>query len=379
MTRRPLHVAQVVENLHRGAVERWLVEVFLLARVSRPELNWTFLCTLDTRGDMEKLVTEHGGRTVHLKSNVRQLGAFLGELRQTLIALKCDILHSQHDVMSGIYLLAAVGLPIRKRIIHVHNTACGVPLRPGFKRALFRAFCRKISLRLADQIVGVSHPALCSLTGHQRQSDSRVIHCGIHLNQFSDLHQARSMIRSELGIPADAQIVLFVGRLDPHKNPMLALEIFSKIRASRSNIYAVFAGDGPLSNNLRERALTLGLEKCTKLLGRRTDVAVLMGAADLLLWPGDESQTEGLGLVAVEAQAAGLPLLVSRNIPVEAFVVAELCHQLPLQAGIEAWAKTAVQILQGPKADSNHCRLLICNSSFSMEQSARATLELLQI
>ena len=88
--------------------------------------------------------------------------------------------------------------------------------------------------------------------------------------------------------------------------------------------------------------------------------------SDVLIWPSVEEPKEGLGLGIVEAQAACLPILMSRSVPEEAIVVPELVEVLPLAAGAEQWANTVLRVLSGPRPDRNATRQKVASSSFSM-------------
>jgi glycosyltransferase involved in cell wall biosynthesis len=108
-------------------------------------------------------------------------------------------------------------------------------------------------------------------------------------------------------------------------------------------------------------------------LGVRTDIPELMLASDLLLFP---SLAEGLGMVAVEAQATGLRVLASDAIPREAAVVPELCTFLPLASGRDAWASKALELLELPRPDAVACNEQVAESRFDI---ARSTADLLRI
>ena len=370
-----MNIVQIVEYLNRGAVERWLVEVFLLSRKMRPDLTWTFFCTLPIPGELEEVVRENGGKVVKARASLNRVGSFLGELRALVRSTRCEILHSHHDLISGLYLLGTLGLPIARRIVHVHNTSCSLPLRPGLKKRAYSQLCRMSCLRLADNIFGASSAALAALCGKRRSESHRVLHCGIDLRRFATAPEGIARIRSELRVDQGDKIVLFVGRLDEQKNPLFVLDVVSEMRRRHHGIRAVFVGNGPLLPEIIARASRLRLDDYTHILSWRKDVAEIMASADILLWPGLESQMEGLGLVSVEAQAAGLPILVSRNIPTEAFVVEQLCNVLPLSEGPPRWAALAASILQRPRMSPGACLSAVQRSSFAIENSARALLK----
>ncbi|MFY7953240.1 MAG: glycosyltransferase, partial [Armatimonadaceae bacterium] len=108
---------------------------------------------------------------------------------------------------------------------------------------------------------------------------------------------ARDQARKLLGWDAQSTVVLAVARLSAEKG----IDLLAPL-ANRSNVRVVVAGDGPLRGKLE----TMNIE----FLGARNDVPLLMAAADIVVVP---SRSEGLGLVAIEAAAAGRPVVATRT------------------------------------------------------------------
>ncbi len=115
--------------------------------------------------------------------------------------------------------------------------------------------------------------------------------------------------RQEFGLPPDARILLYVGRLAPEKNLDLLLRAFARVAESTSDTYLLLAGSGKSRAPLEARARTLGVHRRTRFAGflPRTKLDPLYQAADVFLFP---SKTETQGLAVGEALAAGLPCVV---------------------------------------------------------------------
>src|SRR4029079_19149991 len=109
-------ILHIVENLHRGAVETWLVRMFEECRKLRPDDVWTFYCMWGQPGRHDERVRELGGRIIYSPVPLGRTTASLCAPPPTLKHGQFDILHCHHDLLSGCYLLAAMGLPIRQRI-----------------------------------------------------------------------------------------------------------------------------------------------------------------------------------------------------------------------------------------------------------------------
>lgn len=364
-----VRVLQVIENLNNRAVESWLLRVFRQSVREYPWINWTFFSVLPELGEFDDQVRSSGADVIHSPCEIGDKRRFLLSMREAMKRGHYDVLHCHHDIMSAAYLVASTGLPFRKRIVHVHNTALSLPTPNEVKAALVREPMRQICLRMADQIVGISEEALQSLLGDRKPDPNRhrVVHYAVDTARFWQAHLEAVTVRESLGLGPGARIILFVGRMVDYKNPCMVIEVLEYLLESDANFYAVFAGAGHLEHEVRELAGTKSLEDRVRVLGFRDDVARLMVAADVLLWPSVENPKEGLGLGIVEAQAAGLPMVMSRSVPAEAIVIQELSAVVPLSDGPAAWAESVLEVLNRPRPNRAECLAKVEASSFSMQ------------
>jgi glycosyltransferase involved in cell wall biosynthesis len=367
--KKAISVLHVVENLNNQAVESWLLRVLAAAVEEYPHVHWTFFCVLGKTGRLDEVAHALGAEVIHSRYEFGDKLHFLSSLRKVMKQGRYDILHCHHDIMSAPYLLASVGLPIRKRIVHIHNTSVSLPTPSRTKAGLAREPMRQVCLRMADQIVGISSEALRSLIGNRQRDPKRhtVVHYAVDTARFAQARLDVTAFRESLGINPAARILLFVGRIVEYKNPCFVVKILKHLVEMHSNVVAVFAGIGNRASDLQEMAQREALAARVTLLGFREDVPELMLASDVLIWPSLEEPKEGLGLGIVEAQVAGLPILMSRSVPQEAIVVPELVKVLPLRAGAQAWADAVIEILKRPQLSRGESRTKVESSSFSME------------
>lgn len=371
-------VLHIIESFDGQAIEQWLYQMMCHMKKVGREFDWTFFVTLGQPGRMDALVKDIGGKIIYSPVTLHKKKQFIKSLREILTVGGFDIIHSHHDLMSAIYFLASVGLSLESRIIHVHNTTHSLPISSRIKNLLLREPMRQICLCWADRIVGVSNIALDTFLKGRKRNPKRhsVIHCGINTAPFHRQKPDKKKFLLSLGLPEESRCLLFVGRMNSYKNPCFVLEVLDHLSKSIPEICAIFAGSGPLETVVRTQAEQKSLTDRVRVLGWQDDIPALMQQCDLLIWPGLESPKEGLGLGVVEAQAAGLPVLMSYNVPEEAIVVSSLVEVLPLAAGASVWATKVLQKLNQAKQSSSSSLAEVEASSFSIANSTKNILAL---
>ena len=127
---------------------------------ARTDLDWTFYCILEQPGAMDEEARALGARVIHSPVPIARKMEFVRALRAELRRGEYDVLHCHHDIVSAVYLLAAVGLPIERRVVHVHNADESVLTPSRWKQRLYREPMRLACLNLADRMVGISNHTL---------------------------------------------------------------------------------------------------------------------------------------------------------------------------------------------------------------------------
>lgn len=143
----------------------------------------------------------------------------------------------------------------------------------------------------------------------------------------------RQQMRNRLGIAAEARVLLFLGRLHPKKRPDIAVAVLVAVQDLPGDIHLILAGPDEMgmADDLRDQARQAGCEDRLHIVGllEGNDVLQALAASDLLLMPS-EPQSENFGMSAVEAMAAGVPVLVSEGVPVGIWAEqARAGHMLP--------------------------------------------------
>lgn len=343
-----MKVVHVVENLDRGAVENWLVRMLRHAVSSGIALDWTFYCQLQAPGSLEEEVQRLGGKVVHSPVPIGQKLSFARALRNELKQGNYEVLHCHHDLVSALYLLASVGIPFRQRLVHVHNADEAVLTASRIKKLCLREPMRRYCLALADKVVGISNHTLNTfLRGRKRRSCRDLVHYyGIEPGPFLNTNPDRVRFRADLDLLGDSLVVLFAGRLVPEKNPQFVLDVLRVLRQYEPRAVGVFVGSGSEEQALQVRVSELGLDGAVRFLGWRDDVAEIMKCSDLFILPRPEQPMEGFGIAVVEAQLAGLRLLLSKGIPDDPLLPRSCYRRLALAEGAAIWARAAQSLLE---------------------------------
>jgi len=131
------------------------------------------------------------------------------------------------------------------------------------------------------------------------------VRSGVDFSQFERPVRGRAG-RGELGVPADAPLIGFVGRLAEQKAPEVLLNAFAIVKGQAPQAHLVYVGEGPLRDELEQRARRMGIEGSVHLLGERKDVPDLLAAMDVFALP---SRWEGVGRALTEAMYMKLPVV----------------------------------------------------------------------
>ena len=279
-----------------------------------------------------------------------------------------DIVHSHFPQHTGLALREAwrAGVPIR--IAHSHADLCPLMSNLGIVSRNYVRFGRVLTRRYATAGLAASRKAAAFLFGENWRSDPRwrILYCGIDLAPFVS-KTAEGPTRADLNIPAGAFVIGHTGRFTFEKNQKFILSVACEVVRRDSGALFLLVGDGPLREELQERAKALGLTSHIRFLGSRADVPHLLKAMDAFVFP---SLSEGLGLSLVEAQAAGLHCLVSDTVPEDADVVRPLVTRLSLQNSPALWAEKLLATRERTPLPKSTAWERVANSPFEMEISA---------
>src|SRR3984957_5666436 len=377
-----LKVLHVVDTLGMGGAETWLMELLRFWHrqgENRPQID--FLATSGNKGLFDDEATALGARIFYLRYGRSNVISFGRRLRQILKRGEYSVIHDHQGYANGWHFAIGAELLARVCVTHIHSV-----LREFEAERFIGQIGKRLVGRYSPRIVGTSRQVITEYGFGSRRFAHipRVaLYCGFDPSRFlGDRLAAKASICCEFGWPLNARIILFVGRMDPsadvndwrnQKNSGFAVSVGIECARRDPDVRMVFAGERSFAVSiLEQRIAAAGLEGHLQFVGIRKDIERLMLASDVLLFP---SRGEGLGMVAVEAQAAGLPVLASTNVPVECVVVPELVRFKEVEEGEAAWADELLQLAGQPR-DILGANQRVAASAFAIESSAQALVRL---
>jgi glycosyltransferase involved in cell wall biosynthesis len=331
---RPLRILHTVGSLNRGGAETWLMHV--LRHIDREQFQLDFLVETTEPATYDDEARAFGSRIIPCPHTNRpwQYGRDFKRLMREYGPY--DIIHSHIHNYSGyvMRLAHAVGVPIR--IVQSHTDRTSLWAQASLPRRAYIKLMQHWVHRYATHGLGVSKKAANSQFGPDWSADPRfrVLYCGIDLTPYA-IPIDRTAVRASLGIPPDAFVIGHVGRFVDIKNHTFLVDIAAEVARRHSNTYLLLIGDGELRPAIEQQVAHEGLAD-RAIIGPQPEVPPLLrGAMDVFVLP---SHFEGLPIVGMEAQTAGLPMVISDVVSDEMDVLHPLIQRLSLTQPVSVWA-----------------------------------------
>lgn len=343
---KPIRVLHIVGGMVRGGIETWLMHILRHRDADRFAMDFIVHTAEPCPYDDE--LRQLGGRIHPCLTPLRPWQYARNFARIAAEAGPFDIVHSHVHQFNGFTLRAArqAGVPVR--IAHSHVGTMPEDVAPGLARRLYGRTMRHLISRHATLGFAASEFAADTLFPAGWASDPRfrLLLYGIDTQPFHAGPDAS--VREELGLPGDAFVVCHIGRFEEQKNHAFLVEIAQELIALEPRTHFLLIGGGALRGAIEQRVRDLGLIERVHFAGLRPDVPrVLRSAADAFVLP---SLCEGLGIVLIEAQAAGRPCVITDSIPHEVGVVPDLIVRRSLAEPASAWAASLLALHRHPPA-----------------------------
>lgn len=257
------------------------------------------------------------------------------ELPQILKNNQYDIVHVN---LVRMYALCCIWISkvmkVKNIIFHIHNP---IPETKKIKQTIIKFFnflCIK----------GSNHYFACSVSAGKSIFDKRnfyVVRNLIQTTQYAFDENARNRYRSEWNIKDNDFLIGNIARFENQKNPFFIIDIISELMQSEKDVKFLWIGEGNLKNKIKDYIKEKRIDNKCIILGNRDDVNKIYSSLDLFFLP---SKYEGLGIVFIEAQCAGVPVLTSNKVPLQDLRITDLFQHLELEKNEKAWKEKIIDI-----------------------------------
>lgn len=363
IVKKPIRVLQYGMSDTLGGVETFLMNVY--RHIDRERVQFDFLLPHTVRDMPFADEAESMGARIYpvlysqRESIVKAHNSMHDFFRQhadEYVALHINATIMTHERLAK--CAARYGIPTR--IFHSHNAIFDES--PSLPRKVMEERARKIVLKYCTDFFACS-----SLAGRYmfHNDHFRIIPNAIDTGRFQYDESVRDEVRNELHTDNNKRVIGFAGRLHEQKNPLFLIDVFNEIHRRRPDTVLVMCGDGPLRSEIAARIESYGLSEFVRMLGVRIDVERIYQAFDVFLFP---SRYEGLGIVLVEAQCAGLPCVTTRGrVPDEVNLTGKVAF-LALDDSPVKWAESVIGYLDTPRKDES---AYIATKGYEIKHMAR--------
>lgn len=336
----------IINTLNVGGAETFIMKVF--RSIDRSKLIFDFLVCEKDRGVYEDEVELLGGCVYHgyykVNNPLKNLYSIYNTVRKG--KYKTVFIFSQHPIVVLDLLVSRLG-GARKRVVRSTNSACG-----GKTSNIIASLTRPLMNLLITVRIAPSKEAALWLFGKRivRKGEYTILNNGLDLNDFKFNESNRNLFRKELNV--DDEIVIgHVGRFNYQKNHLFLIDIFKDFHDDNKNSKLVLIGKGETKDQVVHKVNNLGINDAVIYLDVRSDIPYCLSGFDAFLFP---SLYEGMPNTVVEAQACGLPCLISDTITKEAMIT-DLVVMKSLEEPPHMWANMLSRMIDKSRDRETYC------------------------
>ena len=335
----PIRILHIVTYMGRGGLETMIMNYY--RHIDREKVQFDFLVHRDYEADYDQEILSLGGRIYHIQKLIPWSHSYKKKLKNFFNAHpEYKIVHVHQDCLSSVSLKCAKECGVPVRIAHSHNSNQD----KNWKYIIKRFYMKKIPTYATELLACSKSAGEWMFQGHP----FRVVYNAIETKIYEPSELSSNEICKDLNLK-NATVIGHIGRFAPQKNQQFLIDIFYECLKIDSNIKLILVGDGEGKKKCEEKVAALKIRDKVIFTGIRKDVHKLLQVMDVFVFP---SLYEGLGITVVEAQAAGLPCVISDCIPKECVVTTDRVTIKNLEQSAAEWAQ---HILQRAKDGKKNC------------------------
>ncbi len=332
----PIRILNLFTIMNRGGAETMVMNYY--RNIDRTKVQFDFMVHRSQRGAYDDEIEALGGK-IYTMPPIRPWSSL--EYRKIIRKFYSEhpeykIIHSHMSELGCYDFIEAQKMNVPVRICHAHSH----PYEFDIKTPVRWYYKTKM-------MPHITHMFMCSETAGEwlygkKNSDKFImLNNAIDSEKYRYNEKIRAEVRKTLNIKDNQLVVGHVGRFNPPKNHEFIIDIFNQVHKKEKDAILLLVGDDSLNcgDKVHKKVERLGLNENVKFLGVRSDIPNLLQSMDVFLFP---SLYEGLGIAAVEAQAAGLPTLISDRVPIECKKT-DLVEVVSLKDSAQVWSEKVIE------------------------------------
>mgnify|MGYP000453049574 CR=1 FL=1 len=336
-----IRVLQIVTYMGRGGLETMLMNYY--RHIDRTKVQFDFLVHRNFIADYDREILDLGGKIYHMPRLIPWSSLYKIKLKNFLKDhQEYKIIHVHQDCLSSVALQCAKECNIPVRIAHSHNSSQTL----NFKYIIKQYYMKKIPTFATALFSCGKQAGDWMFSNHPYQ----ILPNAIDISKYEYSKNKSEIIRNKLGINSEI-VIGHVGRFDLQKNHIFLIEIFNEFVKIVPNAKLLLVGDGKDRMKIEKKVKSLGLVDNVVFMGVRNDVNDIFQAMDIFVFP---SLYEGLPVTMIEAQAAGLPCVISDHVPKECIITTGLVTVKKLSDTPKEWAQYILKKLKAKR--ENHLK-----------------------
>lgn len=351
----------LVSAMNTGGAETFLMKLY--RKLDKTKYQMDFCVNSTERGFYDCEIEKLGGKIFYIPSKSENIRKFKMGLSEIVRSYRYEyVLRITSNAMGFLDLKIAKDSGAKQCIARSSNSSDGNGLKVWSAHVLGRLlYSRYVDVKLApSDLAGIyTFGKRCYSNGQVT-----ILHNAVDLKQYSFQTDERFKIRNEFGVAKNTLLIGHIGRFSKQKNHDFLIDIYKKINEKIPNSRLILVGSGELKEEINEKVQKLNLLENVIFTGVRADVSSILSALDVFVFP---SFYEGMPNTVIEAQATGLPCIISDTITREANITG-LVKYKSLQSSEEEWANEAINSVKIIRKDTKN---LFIQSGYDIESVTR--------
>lgn len=354
----PIRVLNLFTIMNRGGAETMVMNYY--RNIDRNKIQFDFLVHRDEEGAYEKEILELGGRIYRMPAIYpKNFSLYKKKIKKFFKEhTEYKIIHSHMSELGYFAFKEAKQQNIPVRICHAHNAPHDFDLK-----MIVRNYFKHAMMPYITHMFTCGKEAGDWLFGKRNSSNVIMLNNAVNAKKFMYDFELSKKLKKDMNLE-NKFIIGHIGRFNKQKNHIFLIDIFNEIQKLDKSARLILVGMGEEENRIRNKVKLLKLEEKVNFLGVRSDISELMQVFDVFLFP---SLYEGLPVTLIEAQAAGLPCVIS-DIITDQCIITNMVEKVSLDKSAIQWAEELVEFKNFAKRKKTFD--LIIKNKFDIKENA---------